>query len=545
MLKGIGASQGYGIGKAVLIRDIGLDYSKVKFTDAQTEKNRLTQAVDSFISETKTLAESVKKTAGSKEAEILEGHIMMLGDPFMLSQMQDSIDTGSVAEKAVDTVCNMFIDMFSSVDDELTNQRASDVRDIRDSLLTILLGIETVDISKVPEGSVLIAKDFTPSMTSRINRDNINAIITEVGGVTSHSAILARAMGIPAVLSVPDATKRINGGETVVADGFTGKIIIAPQQAELEEYNRLQKEYLRHRDTLKAYINKETVTADGVKKAVYANIGRPEDVQNVLQNGGEGIGLFRTEFLFMDRACEPTEEEQFEAYSTVARAMDWHEVIIRTLDIGGDKEIEYLKIDREENPFLGHRGIRYCLDNSEMFKKQIRAVLRAAVYGYIKMMLPLVTCVEEVTAAKALIKECEIELTEEGTEYKPVPVGVMIETPSAVLISDLLAQEVEFFSIGTNDLTGYVMAVDRGNARVSRLYDAMQPSVLRAVEITIKNAKKAGISVGMCGEAAADVRLIPRLLEWGLDEFSVTPSSILQTRKAICEYGGKKDRQSN
>lgn len=536
MLKGIGASQGYGIGKAVLIKDINIDYSKVKYSDAQTEKNRLQNAVDCFIDETKELCESLKKSAGDKEAEILEGHIMMLNDPFMMSQMQDNIDGGFVAEKAVDTVCNMFIDMFSSVDDELTNQRASDVRDIKESLLKILLGIETVDISKVPSGSVLIAKDFTPSMTSQINRENVSAIITEVGGVTSHSAILARAMGIPAVLSVLDATKKITDGEEIVADGFTGKVFINPSAQELEKYREKQGEYLKQKDSLKSYIGKDTVTADGVKKAVYANIGRPEDVQNVLQNSGEGIGLFRTEFLFMDRNAEPTEEEQFEAYSTVARGMDGREVIIRTLDIGGDKEIPYLKIEKEENPFLGHRAIRYCLDNPELFKKQIRAILRAAVYGYIKIMLPLITCLEEVYAAKAIIKECEMELAESGTEYKSVPIGVMIETPSAVLISDLLVQEVEFFSIGTNDLTGYTMAVDRGNSKVSKLYDAMQPSVLRAIEMTIKNAKKAGIQVGMCGEAAADSRLIPKLIEWGLDEFSVTPSSILQTRKAICEY---------
>lgn len=536
MLKGIGASQGYGIGKAVLIKDINLDYSKVRYSDAATEKERLKNAADEFIKETQTLCESLKESAGSKEAEILEGHIMMLNDPFMLSQMNDNIDNGFVAEKAVDTVCNMFIDMFSATDDELTNQRASDVKDIKDSLLKILLGVETVDISNVAAGSVLVAKDFTPSMTSQINSENVSAIVTEVGGVTSHSAILARAMGIPAVLSVIDATKKISDGQDIIADGFLGEVITDPSPQELDSYRAKQSDYIKQKDSLKAYIGKETITADGVKKAVYANIGRPEDVQNVLQNGAEGIGLFRTEFLFMDRNTEPTEEEQFEAYSTVARAMNGQEVIIRTLDIGGDKDIPYLKIEKEENPFLGHRAIRYCLDNRELFKKQIRAILRAAVYGYIKIMLPLITCIEEVNEAKAVIKECEAELAESGAEYKSVPVGIMVETPSAVFISDLLAQEVEFFSIGTNDLTGYTMAVDRGNSKVSKLYDAMQPSVLRAIEITIKSAKKAGIQVGMCGEAAADPRLIPKLIEWGLDEFSVTPSSILQTRKIICEY---------
>lgn len=536
MLKGIAGSQGYGIGKALLVTDINTDYSKLKYTDAKTEKDRLQKAVRLFISETKALAESLKHRTGDKEAEILEGHIMMLSDPFMLSQMQENIETGVVAEKAVDTVCNMFIDMFSAVDDELTKQRTSDIKDIRDSLIKILSGAGGIDISAVPAGTVLIAKDFTPSMTSQLNKENVSAIITEVGGITSHSAILARAMGIPAVLSVIDATKNIHNGEMIVADGFKGRVIINPTSEELDEYRNKHSDYIKQKENLKTYINKETITANGIKKAVYANIGKPEDVHNVLQNGGEGIGLFRTEFLFMDRNSEPTEEEQLEAYSTVARVMDNHEVIIRTLDIGGDKDIPYLKIEKEENPFLGHRAIRFCLDNRELFKNQIRAILRASVYGNIKIMLPLVTCPEEVHEAKKIIRACEKELSDKSVEYKSVSLGVMIETPSAVLISDILAKEVDFFSIGTNDLTGYTMAVDRGNTKVCKLYDAMQPSVLRAIEMTIRNAKRAGISVGMCGEAAADTRLIPKLIEWGLDEFSVSPSSILQTRKAICEY---------
>lgn len=536
MLKGIGVSQGYGIGKTVVLEDAVTDYSNAKYTTAENEKKRLQGAVDSFIDETKRLAQALKDSAGEKEAEILEGHIVMLSDPFMLSQMQENIDNGSVAEQAVDTVCSMFIDMFSSVDDELTNQRASDVKDIKNSLLKNLLGIKTTDISAVPKGTVLVAKDLTPSMTSKINKSNVSAIITEVGGVTSHSAILARAMGIPAVLSVINATQIIKNGENVVVDGFKGKVFVNPTDAEVEKFTALQNEFLAEKESLKAYIGRETVTVNGIKKAVYANIGKPEDVQNVLQNGGEGIGLFRTEFLFMDRASEPTEEEQFEAYSTVARAMNGREVIIRTLDIGGDKDIPYLHIDKEDNPFLGLRAIRYCLVNKELFKKQIRAILRAAVFGNIKIMLPFVTCVQEVRSAKEIISQCESELENEGVPFSSVKLGIMVETPSAVLISDLLAKEVDFFSIGTNDLTGYTMAVDRGNAAVAQLYDTFQPAVLRAVETTVKNAKAAGIQVGMCGEAAADTRLIPKLIEWGLDEFSVTSGSILQTRKTICEY---------
>ncbi|MBQ7160308.1 MAG: phosphoenolpyruvate--protein phosphotransferase, partial [Clostridia bacterium] len=470
-----------------------------------------------------------------KEAEILTGHLAMLQDPFMVSQMNDMIDGGSVAEAAADTVCTMFYDMFAGMEDEMMRQRASDIKDIKDSLLGLLLGVKTVDIASVPAGSVLIAKDFTPSMTSRINKDNVAAIITEVGGVTSHSAILARAMGIPAALSVPNSTTAIKDGDSLIVDGFKGKVIVDPTDAEIKEYTALQAAYLEEKESLKVYFNKPTVTKSGAHKKVYGNIGKAEDAQNVVQNGGEGIGLFRTEFLFMDRDHAPTEEEQFEAYSTVAKAMGQREVIIRTLDIGGDKAIDYLAIEKEENPFLGHRAIRYCLDNKPLYKTQLRAILRAAQFGDIKIMLPLVTTVDEVREAKALAEECAAELEAEGKEFRRVPVGIMVETPSAALISDLLAKEAAFFSIGTNDLTGYTMAVDRGNAKVSHLYDAFQPSVLRAIEMTIKNAKAAGIMVGMCGEAAADPRLIPKLVEWGLDEFSVTPSSILRTRKNICD----------
>ncbi len=534
MLKGIGASGGYGIGKAVVIKDCSLDYKSVKYTTPENEKARLRKAVDVFVSETKELIAGLTESAGESEAQILEGHLVMLQDPFMLSQMEENIDSGSVAEAGVDAVCTMFIDMFSGVDDELTRQRASDVKDIRDSLLELLLGVKRVDISAVPKDSILVAKDLTPSMTSRINARNVAAIITEVGGVTSHSAILARAMGIPAVLSLIGATDIISDGDELVVDGFKGRVVQNASSEELEQYRLKYAQFLQEKESLNEYFAKPTVTKSGVTKRVYANIGRPEDVQNVLQCSGEGVGLFRTEFLFMDRDRCPTEDEQFEAYSTVARVMGDREVIIRTLDIGGDKAVDYLNIGKEENPFLGHRAIRYCLDNTELFKTQLKAILRAAQFGNIKIMLPLVTTVDEIKRARTLIDECSNELKNECKRYKRVSVGVMIETPSAALISDLLAKEADFFSIGTNDLTGYIMAVDRGNANVSDLYDAFQPSVLRAIEMTIKNAKSAGIPVGMCGEAAADSRLIPKLVEWGLDEFSVSPSSILQTRKSIC-----------
>ncbi len=535
-LKGIGVSSGYDKGVAVLVTEAVVDVTSEVFQGADIEKQRLGDAVAEFTKETQALIESLTKSAGAKNAEILEGHLMMLNDPYMLSQMNERIDGGETASQAVDGVCTMFFDMFSGVPDELMQQRASDVKDIKVSLLEILSGARGVKIEDVPSGSILIAKDFTPSMTSRINRENVAGIIAEVGSVTSHSAILARALDIPAVLSLTDAMTVIKDGDVLAIDGVKGYVYQDPDEVTLSEIQKLHDDYLEEKASLMDYFGKESVTKSGSKRAVYCNIGKPEDANNVNQNSGEGIGLFRTEFLFMDRPAVPTEEEQFEAYSTVAKSMAGKEVIIRTLDVGGDKEIPYIDIPKEDNPFLGLRAVRYCLQNEELYKVQLKALIRAAVYGEIKIMVPLVTDIEELRAVKALIKECEAELEAAGTPFKKdVPVGVMIETPAAVFIADDLAKEAAFFSIGTNDLTGYTMAVDRGNAAVANLYSVHKPAVLKAIELTIKAAKNAGIPVGMCGEAAADKDLIPSLVEWGLDEFSVTPNSVLRTRKAICE----------
>lgn len=534
---GTAVSEGYGIGKAVVIREVKLDYSSVVFSDAESECKRLDDAVASYTFETNELIAALKKEAGEKNAEILEGHLVMLADPFMIGQMKDNINAGMPAERAVDEVCSMFYQMFSATDDELTKQRATDVNDIKNSLLKILLGMKEVDISSVPKGSVLIATDFTPSMTSKINSKNVEAIIGEVGGVTSHSAIIARAMGIPCILGVANADHIFSNGEQLIVDAVKGKIIASPSDDEIREYSALKEQEIKERLLLKEYINKPTVTKSGIQKAVYANIAKAQDVHAAVVNGAEGIGLFRTEFLYMDRSEAPSEDEQFEAYSTVAKAMGGKEVIIRTLDVGGDKHIPYLEIEKEENPFMGLRAIRYCLKDTALFKVQLRALLRAACYGNIKIMLPLVCTVDEVLRSKMLLEECKAELESERIPFKKdIKLGVMIETPAAVFISDELAAVTDFFSIGSNDLTGYTMAADRGNREVSYLYDSNNPAVLRAIETVIKHAKKAGISVGMCGEAAADPDMIPRLIAWGLDEFSVSSSAILKTRKSICEY---------
>ena len=535
-LKGIGVSPGYAVGKAIVIKEARIDINSSAYSTAEEEMKKFQNAVSVYTKKTRELIDSLTKSVGKENADILNGHIVMLNDPFMLSQINDSIQGGKTAAQATDAVCNSLYDMFAAVDDEMMKQRASDILDIKTSIIGILCGENGVAIEDVPKGSVLIAKDFTPSMTSRINRENVYAIIAEVGSVTSHSAILARAIDIPAVLSVKDASELIKDGDLLAIDGSKGKILFDPDQETVQKYENARQSYFEEKASLAEYFSRETVTKSGVKKAVYGNIGKPEDAEAVIHNGGEGIGLFRTEFLFMDRPSLPTEEEQFEAYSTVAKAMGTKEVIIRTLDIGGDKAVPYLEIPKEDNPFLGYRAIRYCLDNPDIFKIQLRAILRAAYFGNIKIMLPLITDTEEVLSAKALIAECEEELQREGALFKEnIPLGVMIETPAAVLIADELAKIADFFSIGTNDLTGYVMAVDRGNGKVSGLYSVQKPAVLKAIEMTIKSAKNAGIPVGMCGESAADSELIPKLVEWGLDEFSVTPNSILRTRKEICE----------
>ena len=524
MLKGVGASAGIGIGKVICIREQNLDYSQVQYQGREQEKARLKQAVETFCEKTQRMAEDIRQRVGQKESEILSGQVMMLSDPFMVSQMEDAIQSGSCAEAAVDTVCQMYIEMFSNVEDELMKQRATDIGDIKTRMLRLLLGVESVDMASLPKGTVLAAKDLTPSMTVGLQKENVSAIITEVGGKTSHSAILARALEIPAVLGIPDALQQLTDGQTAIVDGATGQVLTEPDAETLYHYTKLQEEQLRQKAMLSIYRDKPTTDASGRSYQLYANIGSVMEAQAALENGAEGIGLFRTEFLFMDRPAMPDEEEQLEAYSSVSHLMKGKEVIIRTLDVGGDKEVSYLKMGSEQNPFLGWRAIRYCLSEQPLFKTQLRALLRAgAQERNIKIMLPLVTGVQEIRAARSLLEECKQELSREGLEYDPkIALGVMIETPAAALTADLMAKEADFFSIGTNDLTQYTIAVDRGNAKVEQLYTTLHPAVLRSIRGIIHAAKQAKIPVGMCGESAADPLLIPLLMQFGLDEFSVS-----------------------
>ncbi len=539
MYKGTGASAGIGIGKVVIVEEKELVIKRENITDAAAEVQRFKGALETSMKQTEALAADLAQRVGEKEAEILNGHIMLLSDPMLTGEIEAMITNDSVnSEFAIETVCTNYANVFASMGDELMQQRATDMKDIKTRMQKVLLGVESVDIAALPEGSIILAKDLTPSMTAGINPANVTGIVTELGGRTSHSAILARALEIPAVVALTGILNEVKNGDVLVLDGTDGTVLVNPEDSILAEYQGKRAAFLKEKKELEQYIGRPSVTKDGVHVEVVANIGKPEDVDKVLQYDGEGVGLFRTEFLFMDRDAMPTEEEQFEAYKKVAIAMNGKPVIIRTLDIGGDKEIPYMGLEKDENPFLGYRAVRFCLDRKDdVYRPQLRALLRASAFGNIKIMIPLVTCIDEYRQVKALVEEIKQELTDKGFAFnKDIPLGIMVETAAASLIADIFAKEVDFFSIGTNDLTQYTMSVDRGNDKISYLYSTFNPAVLRSIKRIITCAREEGIMVGMCGEAASDPMMIPLLLAFGLNEFSMSPSAILRARKMITEY---------
>lgn len=537
MFKGTAASDGIGIGNVMIIEEHALSYSPQAVTDTDAETQRYTDAVNTFCENTTAKADALRKSAGEKEAEILEGHIQILKDPYLNGEIEKLIANGTCAESALEQMCDQFITVFSMADDELTKQRAADVKDIKTGMLSILLGIQEVKISDAPKGTVLVAHELTPSMTAGIIKENIVGIVTETGGKTSHSAILARALEIPAVLSVDKAVSKLANGQQIIVDGSEGIVIYSPDEAQIESYTQKRNMFLQERRELENYRGRKTLSASGEEYELCCNIGNPEDAVKAMEFDGEGVGLFRTEFLFMDRNAMPTEEEQFEAYKKAALILKGKPLIIRTLDIGGDKDLPYLGLKKEENPFMGFRAIRYCLKNEKLFTSQIRAILRASAFGDIRIMFPLVTTVDELREGKKLVEKLKLELSSENIDFdKDIKVGVMVETSSAAVIADLLAKEADFFSIGTNDLTGYTMACDRGNSDVSYLYSPLQPSVLRMIKNIIECGIKNNIPVGMCGEAAANPMMIPLLISFGLTEFSVSAPSVLRVRKTISQW---------
>lgn len=544
MYNGIGASSGIGIGRVMIIKEQALSYAPTTDATPEQEIERYKQALNKFVEHTMAKAEQMKSSVGEKEAEIIMGHAAMLQDPYMNSEIEKQMQSGSSAEKALETICDMFITMFESTGDELTMQRATDVKDIKKGMLSVLLGIEEADISKAPKGTIIVVDDLTPSMTTGIVKENIAGIITQTGGKTSHSAILARALEIPAVLSAEGVVEKLTDGQQVIIDGSKGIVIDAPTEEQLKDYTEKRNKFLKEKEELKKYIGMATATADGRVVELVGNIGNPDNAKQVVECDGEGVGLFRTEFLFMDSDSMPTEEQQFEAYKKAALVLKDKPLIIRTLDIGGDKEIPYLGLKKEENPFLGFRAVRFCLENTQLYKTQLRALLRASAFGNIKIMVPLVTCVDEIRAVKALVKEIMADLDSQNIAYnKEIQVGVMMETSASVMVADLLAREADFFSIGTNDLTQYTMCVDRGNADVAYLYSVYNPAVLRAIKHIIECGSKEGIMVGMCGEAAADPLMIPLLIAFGLSEFSVSATSVLATRKVISMWTQQEAQQ--
>ena len=547
MLRGIGTSKGIGIGKALIIHKCKNAVSRVKIKDTEAEVDKFNEAVEKFIQETNELVDklSQKLNGDDKNALVLKNQEYLIRDPEFTSGVISAITNDKLnAEAAVEDTCEMLKNIFLSFNNDTMTQRVADIEDMKQRLIAIMQGQKHIDLTKLSDNTVIIADEIHPSMTANMDTEHIAGIISEKGGDTSHASILARALEIPAVLSVKDICSKIAEGEEVIVDGAYGEVFVNPTPITLKIYNKKKKAYDERVKELKKYIDKQTVTRDGRKVMLAANIGNADEAAKAVKAGAEGVGLFRTEFLFMNKQALPTEEEQYNEYKKAAVVLDGRQLTIRTLDIGGDKDIPYMGLTKELNPFLGYRAIRFCLDRVDIFTTQLRAVLRASAYGNIRIMIPMITSVTEVQAVKEIINGICRDLDKKDIKYdKDIKIGVMIETPAAAIMADVLAHEVDFFSIGTNDLTQYTLAVDRGNENVAYLYSALNPAVIRSIKHIIECAHNAGIEAGMCGEAAADERMIPLLLNFGLDEFSVTVSRVLETRKEIASWSSKEVKE--
>lgn len=547
MLRGIGTSKGIGIGKALIIHKCKNAVSRAKINDTEAEVDKFNEAVEKFIQETNELVDklSQKLNGDDKNALVLKNQEYLIRDPEFTSGVISAITNDKLnAEAAVEDTCEMLKNIFLSFNNDTMTQRVADIEDMKQRLIAIMQGQKHIDLTKLSDNTVIIADEIHPSMTANMDTEHIAGIISEKGGDTSHASILARALEIPAVLSVKDICSKIAEGEEVIVDGAYGEVFVNPTPITLKIYNKKKKAYDERVKELKKYIDKQTVTRDGRKVMLAANIGNADEAAKAVKAGAEGVGLFRTEFLFMNKQALPTEEEQYNEYKKAAVVLDGRQLTIRTLDIGGDKDIPYMGLTKELNPFLGYRAIRFCLDRVDIFTTQLRAVLRASAYGNIRIMIPMITSVTEVQAVKKIINGICRDLDKKDIKYdKDIKIGVMIETPAAAIMADVLAHEVDFFSIGTNDLTQYTLAVDRGNENVAYLYSALNPAVIRSIKHIIECAHNAGIEAGMCGETAADERMIPLLLNFGLDEFSVTVSRVLETRKEIASWSSKEVKE--
>lgn len=534
MIKGIAASAGIAVSKVFKLSHPVLDIQK-READAEEEIKKLSEAVVKAQADIQTIKENAVGRLADEELAIFDAHLMVTQDPEFIGQVEAKIrDEGVNADYAMDEVGNMFIGMFEGMDDPYFKERAADIRDVTYRIKCHILGLTIPDLTAIREEVVIVAEDLTPSDTAQLNRKYVKGFATEIGGRTSHSAIMARSLEIPAIVGAGKLLDKCNHGDGIVLDALKGDIIFNPSAEVMREYEDKEKEYAQYRQTLLELKDAETVTLDGHHVELAGNIGTPQDVEGVLNNGGEGVGLYRTEFLYMDASELPDEEAQFEAYKAVLENMAPGRVVVRTLDIGGDKELSYLKFPHEMNPFLGYRAIRLCLDRPDIFTVQIRALLRASVYGKLSIMFPMIATLDEFRQAKAVVESEKKNLSKEGIAYSDeIELGMMVEIPAAAMMADQFAKEADFFSIGTNDLIQYSMAADRMNEKVSYLYQPYNPAILRLVKNTIDGAHKEGKWCGMCGEMAGDQQAIPLLLGLGLDEFSMSASSILEARRLI------------
>ncbi|OPA80091.1 phosphoenolpyruvate--protein phosphotransferase [Paenibacillus selenitireducens] len=535
ILKGIAAAPGYAIGPVFVMKDnqVKVERKTLSAPEAKAEVVRFSEIVNQAIEQVKEIQEQAREKMGDEQAEIFESHILVLHDDEFVGRTKEVILEKNInAEAALAEVTEELVAFFEGMDNEYMNERAADFRDLNKRLHGLLTGAKQASLSDFEEPVVLITDDLTPSDSAQLDRDRVAGFATNIGGRTSHSAIMARSMEIPAVVGLKDVTEQLHDGDIVILDGTTGDLIVHPSDEQIAAYRVKKENFAKRKAEFHKYMNAASTTVDGHTVELVANIGNPGDAHNAHKNGAEGIGLFRTEFLYMGRPNFPTEEEQFEAYKEVAETFGKdHPIVIRTLDIGGDKELDYLELPKEMNPFLGYRAIRLCLDETDMFKTQLRAILRASAFGNVKIMYPMIATIVELRAANAILAEVKAELDTAGIAYnKNLEVGIMIEIPAAVLVSDQLAKEADFFSIGTNDLVQYTMAADRMNEKVSHLTQPMNPSVLRLIRMVIENAHREGKWVGMCGEMAGNLVAIPLLLGLGLDEFSMSASSVLPAR---------------
>ena len=538
MLKGIAASDGVAVAKAYLLVQPDLSFSKTTVEDTSAEEARLDDALAKSTEELQQIREKAAQSLGEAEAQVFDAHLMVLSDPEMIGQIKQNIKDNSVnAESALKEVTDMYIGMFEAMEDNAYMQeRAADIRDVAKRILAHLLGVTLPNPSMIDEEVVVVAHDLTPSDTAQLDRNFVKAFVTDIGGRTSHSAIMARSLEIPAIVGTKEITAKVKEGDILAVNGIEGDVIIDPTDEQKAEFEKAGADYAAQKAEWEKLKNAETVTADGKHFELAANIGTPKDLVGVHNNGGEAVGLYRTEFLYMDSPDFPTEDDQYEAYKAVLEGMEGKPVVVRTMDIGGDKELPYLQLPHEMNPFLGYRALRISLSEQgdEMFRTQMRALLRASVHGNLRIMFPMVATLKEFRAAKAIFEEEKQKLISEGKEVSDtIQVGIMIEIPAAAVLADKFAKEVDFFSVGTNDLIQYTMAADRMNERVSYLYQPYNPSILRLIKNVIDAAHAEGKWAGMCGEMAGDQTAVPLLVGMGLDEFSMSATSILKTRSLM------------